>query len=174
MINGDRIGKRFKKIWNRVRDEISRCFIVVLVNPEAPCPNCYYSSAEHASSGQYKPGGPKPFRYGRCPVCGGKGVLEIKIKKKIPGDIVWKGRASAMAKESLLIFDIPGEEDMNIVRIKVDLCYRDIINKADHLIVDGYKCSLYRPLAEAGITTPASLTFYAKTRDKKDEPNKAV
>lgn len=169
-INGERIGNRFKKIWNKVRDEISRCITVVTYNPNAPCPNCYYSSSEHASSGQYKPGGPKPFRYGRCPVCGGKGVLEVKLKKIIPAEIVWKGRASAMAKESLITFYTPGEEDMDIVRIKVGLCYRDKLNKCDHIIVDGYKCSILRPLAEAGIKYKASLTFYAKTRDKKDAP----
>ena len=170
-INGKRIGNRFSKIWNKVRDEISRCFIVVTIIPEDPCPNCYYNSVEHSSSGEYRPGGPTPFRYGRCPVCGGKGVIETKVENKIPGDIVWKGRASVIAKENLITFSTPGEEDMNIVRIKVDLCYRNIINNSDHLIVDGYKCSILKPLAEAGIKYKASLTFYAKTRDKLSESN---
>jgi len=169
MINGDRIGSKYKKIWNRIRDEISRCFTVV-TSTEQECNNCYYSHADHASSGKYKPGGPKPFQYGLCPVCKGTGIISTTSTKTIQGDIVWKGRASAVAKENLLIFDVPGEEDMNIVRIKVALCHRDLISAADYFIVDGYKCVLMKPPAEAGIKYKSSLTFYAKTRDKLDEP----
>jgi hypothetical protein len=168
MLNGSRLGTKYKKIWNKVRDEISRCFYVVTFSRTSVCNNCYYSDADKASSGRYKPGGPVPFNYGRCPVCHGKGVIETKLRKKIKGDIVWKGRASAVAKENLITFYIPGEEDMNIVRIKVGLCHKDLIDNADHIIVDGYKCTILKPLAEAGIQTKASLTFYAKTRDKKD------
>ena len=165
-INGKRIAERYKNIWNKVRDEISRYFTVVIVRTDSECPNCYYSSAENASSGQYKEGGPKPFKYGRCPVCGGKGKITTKLKKEILGDIVWKGRAYAMSKESFIMFDTPGVEYDNIVRIKVGLEYKDLINNAEYLIVDGYKCSFLKPLAESGIKNKATITFYAKTREK--------
>lgn len=167
MLNGRRVGSKFYSIWNKVRDEISRCFIVV-TSIETDCPNCYYNSSEHSSSGRYKPGGPIPFTYGVCPVCKGTGILKDIRETKIKGDIVWKGRASAVAKEGLLTFYTPGEEDMVIVRIKVALKYKELISKSDYMIVDGYKCVLLKPPSEAGIQTKSSLTFYAKTRDKLD------
>lgn len=169
MLNGSRVGSKFYNIWNKVRDEISRCFTAVTV-VESDCPNCYYSKAEHASSGKYKPGGPKPFVYGSCPVCKGKGVVSDVKETIIKGDIVWKGRASAVAKEGLITYFTPGEEDMTIVRIKVALKHRMLIANASYFIVDGYKCVLIKPPSEAGIKKKSSLTFYAKTRDKLDEP----
>ena len=168
MISGKRIGQRYHKLWSRIRHQISRCFKVI-TNITEECPNCYYSQAEKASTGKYKPGGPKPFVHGRCPVCKGKGVLSTITTDTIRGDIVWKGRASAVAKEGLMTFFDPGEEDMVIVRIKVDLCYKHLITNAAYFIVDKAKCVLIKPPSEAGIQRTSSLTFYAKTRDKFDE-----
>ena len=168
MVNGKRIGHKYHKLWTNIRHQISRCFDVI-TRIDEDCPNCYYSQAENASSGKYKSGGPEPFVHGRCPVCKGEGVLSTTRTTTIRGDIVWKGRASAVAKEGLMTFFTPGEEDMVIARVKVDLCHKSLITSADYFIIDKAHCVLVKPPSEAGIQRTSSLTFYVKTRDKFDE-----
>lgn len=45
------------------------------------CTNCMFIYGQ--ASNLYKDGGPEPFSFGICPVCNGKGVLEIQTTEDI-------------------------------------------------------------------------------------------
>jgi hypothetical protein len=53
-------------------------------DPEVtPCPNCKYDGIRKRSTGIYNGTGPEPFVRGRiCPVCRGRGVLEIESETR--------------------------------------------------------------------------------------------
>ncbi len=49
--------------------------LLVFPAVQTECPNCIFDNSTRRSSNKYKPGGPKPFTFGICPVCGGAGII---------------------------------------------------------------------------------------------------
>ena len=47
------------------------------------CNNCVYDSIGRKSANRYAHGGPAPFNFGVCPVCGGEGYKEVESSETI-------------------------------------------------------------------------------------------
>ena len=47
------------------------------------CSNCVYDSIGRKSANKYVHGGPAPFNFGICPICGGSGYKEIESNTTI-------------------------------------------------------------------------------------------
>lgn len=56
------------------------------------CPNCTFNSFGGTSTNVYKSGGPQPFNFGVCPLCGGAGYKEKETTENVRLRIYWSRR----------------------------------------------------------------------------------
>lgn len=59
--------------------EFAKVCTIVYPKVKQECPNCIANVVSQTSTGQYKEGGPQPFTSGGvCPLCQGRGKLEVE------------------------------------------------------------------------------------------------
>lgn len=56
------------------------------------CDNCVLNTIGGVSTNAYRHGGPAPFNFGKCPLCGGNGYHEEEITENINLRIYWEQR----------------------------------------------------------------------------------
>lgn len=62
---------------------VSRYHRVVYPPRRDSCNNCVVNSFAGVSSNVYRSGGPAPFTFGLCPICGGNGYLETENTERV-------------------------------------------------------------------------------------------
>lgn len=80
------------------------------------CNNCVTSNIGGTSTNAYRHGGPAPFNFGSCPLCGGNGYHEEEITGTITLRIYWQPRD--WIKVSSISFP---NADVQVIGYKSDL-----------------------------------------------------
>jgi len=168
MFKRDAIEKKFGRTIKNVIKELSKQIETISIEPDSPCPNCFFDSSTGKSSGVCKnpPGHPNYFKFGRCPVCKGKGVITQENKVCINSSVVWRGANSSGSKENDLIFNDYGFEGRVVARLKTDICYLNLFKSCDYVVVEGIKCTLCNPPIVRGLGGKHVLVVYVCSVDK--------
>ena len=168
------IQRKFGHIIREVVKELSKCIEVVTIEANHECPNCYFSVSEGKSSGVCKkePSDPNYFKFGRCPVCHGDGVIDQEIKVYVNASIFWRGANTSTSDENDLVFNDYGMEGREIVRLKTDVCHLNLFKSCDYVMVDGVKCTLYNPPVVRGLGGKHILVVYVHGADKVEDNEK--
>jgi len=147
-----------KEIRTRFLDLVSELKkpIVVFGQPyKEDCPNCLHDhngeSINQFDSSFAAPVvifgstvSPISFTRGRCPVCHGRGRLESPNISNIYGLVLWNPPSVDPSKGSMVATPA-GLEGKNVVRIKVEKCYYDVIRDCTKIVLDGVDCVLAIP-----------------------------
>ncbi len=70
-------------------NHIGKACTLIMPPKKTTCDNCVTNSFGGQSSNVYKHGGPAPFNFGNCPLCGGNGFKETEVKVPIRLRIYW-------------------------------------------------------------------------------------
>lgn len=70
-------------------DFIGRTCSLVYPPKKEVCSNCTLKPVGASSTNVYRHGGPMPFQFGDCPLCGGNGYKETEITESIRLRIYW-------------------------------------------------------------------------------------
>ena len=73
-------------------DNIGKQCTLVYPSRKIACDNCVTNNIGGSSTNSYRHGGPAPFNFGRCPLCGGNGYHEEEITDTIRLRIYWEHR----------------------------------------------------------------------------------
>jgi hypothetical protein len=184
-INRTRISKRVKekhkKTIRNVISGLSRKVEVYKQPRKLECTNCYYDKFTDSSTGKCKwtptealqqqlalgPGSMlqyKYFKFGRCPVCRGKGYLTIQRRTWADCIVTWDP-GSGGANNSIT-YTPAGTEGSTIVRLKTDPKNYDLFKNSDKIIVDGVECKLSKPPTLRGLGSQAVLIIIAFSTEK--------
>jgi hypothetical protein len=149
-----KLGKEILNKFNTIRREMSRTIIVHSQTEKVDCPNCL-SDYTGASIGEFDSSfvtpvylfdtlvSPISFTMGRCPVCEAKGYLEGSAKTGIKVLVRWNPVGEDARGD---LQNTPaGMEGMNIVQVKADKCYYELLRDCEKVIVDGVTCELLKP-----------------------------
>jgi len=166
----------------RVVKDLSRRVLVYKQPIRQECPNCYYDKLTGRSTGKCRwtleeaeqkqaehelvyPGQIryKWFRVGRCPICLGKGVLEVKRKKWVDCLVVWNP-SDRYSNE--ITFTPAGTEGSTLVQLKTDIKYFDLFKNCEYVEVDGVECKISNPPIVRGLGNHTLLIVTGFTTDK--------
>ena len=70
-------------------NHISRECTIVYPPKRIPCDNCIVKPVGAATTNVYRNGGPAPFSFGSCPLCGGDGYSETEVTDTVRLRIYW-------------------------------------------------------------------------------------
>jgi len=185
---------KHRKAIRDVIKGLSRKVLIYKQSKKLECPNCYYDKLTNRSTGKckwtlqeaidkqavYAAANPdtnadcitrpptniryKWFKYGRCPICNGKGYLEVKRRTWADCLVTWDPSARGAANE--MVYTPAGTEGSTIVQLKTDPKYYDTFKNADYIVVDGINCKISRPPILRGLGVQAVLIIIAFTTDK--------
>jgi hypothetical protein len=167
---------RFKNSIRRVIKGLSRKVLVYKKPIRNECPNCYFDKLTGRSSGkcswtieevEEKNDSTKYkwFSRGRCPICSGRGYLEVKRKVWVSCLITWEPN---MRSSNVVTYTPAGAEGATIVQLKTDTQYHDLFSNCTNMIVDGIECKLSKPPILRGLGSQAVLVIAAFTTQKLD------
>jgi hypothetical protein len=110
-----------------------------------------------------------PIRYkyfvkGRCPVCLGKGYLEVRRKRWVDAVVTWD--PSQRGTGNQMIYTPAGTEGSTIVQLKTDPQYYDLFKNSNRIIIDGVECKMSRPPILRGLGNQSVLIITAFTTEK--------
>jgi hypothetical protein len=73
-------------------DDVHIGNVCTLVYPprRTSCDNCVTNTIGSTSANSYRHGGPAPFNFGNCPLCGGNGYHEEEITGSITLRVYWE------------------------------------------------------------------------------------
>ena len=173
---------RFKRAVRDVIKGLSRKVLIYKQSIKSECDNCYFDKLTGRSTGKCKwtvteaatnqaawealhPGQLryKWFSNGRCPVCRGKGYLEIKRKAWADCLVIWSPE-NRYSNE--LIYTPAGTEGSTLVQLKTDPKYFDTFKNAESVVVDGIECKISRPPILRGLGNQSVLIISAFTTEK--------
>ena len=168
MFKRDAIEKKFGHIIKSVVKELSKCIEIITIEVAHECPNCFIDSVTGKSTGVCKnsPGHPSYFKFGRCPVCRGDGVIEQENKVYVNASIVWRGANTSTSDENDLVFNDYGLEGRAVARLKTDICHLNLFKSCDYIIVEGIECTLYNPPVLRGLGGKHVLVVYVCSVNK--------
>jgi len=184
---------KHRKAIRDVIKGLSRKVLIYKQPIKSECPNCYYDKLTNRSTGKckwtiaeadakqiaYAIGTPnmqqcdtKPptnirykwFKYGRCPVCNGRGYIETKRRTWADCLVIWDPGARGGSNE--MIYTPAGTEGSTVVQLKTDPKYFDTFKNCDYLVIDGINCKISRPPVLRGLGVQAVLIVTAFTTDK--------
>lgn len=70
-------------------NHVGRDCTIVYPPKRIPCNNCIIKPVGAASVNVYRTGGPAPFSFGTCPLCGGDGYSETEVTDTIRLRVYW-------------------------------------------------------------------------------------
>jgi hypothetical protein len=181
---------RFKRAIADVIDGLSRK-VTVYKNPvKNECFNCFYDKATNSSTGKCKwtkeeadskqseyeaAGGMgiryKFFKFGRCPVCKGKGHNEVQRKVFVEALVIWNPEN----RNNYITYTPAGSSGAVLVELKTDPKYIELFSACDKVVVDGMNCKLSKVPVIRGIGGGAVLVvtlFTIHEDNEKDIFNK--
>jgi len=167
--------ERFQKTIRSVVDGLSRKVLIYKQPVKSECPNCYFDKMTNRSTGKCKWTAAqanakndetryKYFRFGRCPICYGKGYLETLRRAWVKCIVNWN--PSERRGGNLITHTPAGTEGSTVVRLKCDPKYYDEFKNCSKLEVDGVECRVSRPPTLRGLGTQALLIVFAFTTEK--------
>ena len=132
---------KYKQIVNDLRtQDIGVIIYIVSAATQNFCNNCFWDSVGQRSTGQYNGTGPKPFTNGKCPVCKGTGKIGIPQQKRaVKATRVW-------LKQDTNSKTVAGTIDNNIVRLRLPLGYKTLIDQCEYIEVDNIKMEVDRDM----------------------------
>ena len=71
-------------------DHIGRLCTIIYPPTKESCVNCTFNNIGGTSTNVYLHGGPAPFNFGKCPMCGGNGYRESENTDTIRLRIYWR------------------------------------------------------------------------------------
>lgn len=163
------INSRFAEL----RKDFARVITVFGAPEKYDCPNCI-ASIEDNSLNVYDSSfvtpvvifgntiTPTPFTRGRCPICYGKGYLEHESSTGVKALVRWN--PPDFQPHGSMINTSGGLEGKDVVRVKVDKCYYEVLRDCVHVYVSGVKCELLvPPVYRSGGVLDYSVTAYLVT-----------
>jgi hypothetical protein len=175
--------ERYKQAMRDVVDGLGRKVLIYKQPILSECPNCYFDKMTNRSTGKCKWTSTqamqkqdeweadgnntiryKYFKFGRCPVCHGKGYLEAQRKTWANCIVNWN--PSERRGGNLITYTPAGTEGSTVVRLKCDPKYYDAFKNSSKLVIDGIECKLSRPPVLRGLGTQTLLIVYAFTTEK--------
>jgi hypothetical protein len=172
---------RHKRTIRSVIKGLGRAVIVYKQPVKQECPNCYYDKFTDRSTGKCKwtaveaiaqqaahevanPGEIRYryFKFGRCPVCRGRGLIEIHRRKYVDCLVTW----DPGARNNSVTYTPAGTEGSTIVQLKTDPKYYDLFKDSSKIVVDGVDCKISRPPTLRGLGVQAVLVISAFTTEK--------
>ena len=174
----NRISQKAKRNFQRgIRNVIkglSRRVLIHMHSKKSECPNCHFDKFVNRSTGVCKWTAPevlkkndstkyKYFLRGRCPVCAGKGYLEVLRKRWVDCLVVWNPQNRY---GNTMNYTPAGSEGSTLVLLKTDPNYFDLFKNCDRIIVDGVGCRLSSPPLLRGLGNQSVLTIMAFTTEK--------
>ena len=117
-------------------DHIGRACTVVYPPKRTACVNCL-NPVGSSSSNVYRHGGPMPFSFGSCPLCGGGGYSEEETTESIRLRVYWSRAdwikiAGSIVVEDAEVMIIGYMTDLPKVRQAANLLLADDNNEADY------------------------------------------
>jgi hypothetical protein len=85
-------------------DMIGRNCLLIYPPKRTPCVNCVKPVGTSTTS-VYRHGGPQPYSFGNCPLCGGAAFKEVEVTGTMRMRIYWDKSAWLKIGESTLIAD---------------------------------------------------------------------
>ena len=165
---------RFKNSIREVIKGFSRKVVVYKQPIQNICLNCYFDKLTGRSSGKccwtmeevaakndstkYK-----WFKNGRCPICSGKGYIEIKRKVCISCLVTWEPDTRS---GNTITYTAAGVEGATLVQLKTDPKYYDLFKNCSSIVVDSVACKLSKPPILRGLGNQSVLVVIAFTTDK--------
>ena len=70
-------------------NHLSRECTIIYPPKRTPCNNCTVKPVGASSTNVYRNGGPAPFSFGACPLCGGDGYSETEVTDTVRLRIYW-------------------------------------------------------------------------------------
>lgn len=149
--------------------------VLVYKNPiKNECPNCYFDKLTGRSTGKCRwtieevelkndSTKYKWFIKGRCPICSGKGYLEVRRKVWISGLVTWEPN---MRFDNAITYTPAGVEGATLVRIKTDPKYYDLFKNCVGIVIDNMECKLSKPPILRGLGNDSVLVIIAFTTEK--------
>lgn len=171
MFDRDAVQRKFGYILKEVIKELSKCITVITISEQQECPNCYIDTVTGKSTGVCKHGPEHDnyFKFGRCPVCKGEGVIEYENEVYTNVLVTWKGAGSSSSSQNDLVFNDYGMQGMCIAKLKTDICHLNLFKSCDYVIVDGVKCTVYNPPVIRGLGGKHVLIVYVHGDDKLED-----
>jgi len=168
MFKRDAIEKKFGRIVKNIIKELSKAIEIITINEHSECPNCFIDSVTGKSTGVCKnpPGHPDYFKYGRCSICKGEGIIETEDKDCINASVVWRGANTSTSDENDLVFNDYGLEGRSVARLKTDICHLNLFKSCDYVVVEGVECTLYNPPVVRGLGGKHILVVYVCSVNK--------
>ena len=181
----NRISKRVKekhqKAIRNIIKGLSRKVEVYQQPKRVECFNCHYDKYTDSSTGkckytpaqaiikqqEWEDAGNVTVRYkyflkGRCPICHGRGYLEILRKTWIDALVTW----DPSARGNSISYTPAVSEGSTIVALKTHPKYFDLLKNSKKIIVDGIECKMSKPPLLRGLGTQAILIISAFTTEK--------
>jgi hypothetical protein len=175
------------KYQNRIRDAVidglGRDVLVYKQPIKSECPNCYYDKLTDKSTNEckwtlresiqkqhdYEASGGTGLRYkyfarGRCPVCKGKGYLEVQRRAWAKCKVTWD--PSVRGYENATVYTAAGTEGSTIVELKTHPKYYNLFKDSTKIIIDGVECKLSRAPILRGLGNQALMIVTAFTTEK--------
>lgn len=167
--------ERYRRAIRDVIDGLGRKVVIYKQPTKAECPNCYFDKMTNRSTGECKwtssqaeakndPSRYKYFKFGRCPICLGKGYLETHRKARATCIVNWN--PSERRGGNLIMHTPAGTEGSTVVRLKTHPKHFDAFKNCKKLLVDGVECKVSRPPTMRGLGTQAVLVVFAFTTEK--------
>lgn len=171
---GFKTKNRFKNSIRGVIKGLSRKVLVYKEPIKNECANCYFDKLTGRSTGKCRwtieeveskndPTKYKWFLSGRCPICGGRGYLEIKRKVWVSCLITWEPN---MRFDNSITYTPAGVEGATIVQLKTDVKYHELFRGCVGITVDDIECKLSKPPTFRGLGNKSVLVIVAFTTEK--------
>jgi len=172
-----------RRIRDAVIDGLGRNVLVYKQPIKSECPNCYYDKLTDKSineckwtlreaiqkQNEYEQSGGTGLRYkyfakGRCPVCKGKGYLEVHRRAWAKCKVTWD--PSVRGYENATVYTAAGTEGSTIVELKTHPKYYNLFKDSTKIIVDGVECKLSRAPVLRGLGNQSLMIVTAFTTEK--------
>lgn len=172
-----------KRIRDFVIDGMGRSVEIFRQPLKSECPNCFYDKLTDRSTGEvkwtlseaiqkqsdYEASGAIGLRYkffvkGRCPVCSGRGFLEVQRRTYVQCKVTWE--PSLPGSTNNIVFTAAGTEGSTILELKTHPKYQDTFKNCLQVKVDGIICKISKPPIIRGLGNQALLIVTLFTTEK--------
>lgn len=181
----DKVKRKFQTAIRDVVKGLSRSVLIYKQPIKNECPNCYYDKLTDSSTGkckwelaeaqakqqEWEASGNIVLRYkyflrGRCPVCLGKGFVEIQRRTWADCLVTWD--PGTRGHGNVFTMTPAGTEGSTIVQLKTEPKHFNTFKNCTRIVVDNVECKLSKPPVMRGLGNQALLIITAFTTEKPD------
>ena len=129
----DEVFTKYKEFGDAMINQLGINCKVVYPPKRENCVNCVYDPIGKKSANRYRHGGPKPFNFGRCPMCGGNGFKEVESEEVVKLRVYYDYRD--FVKVDGVSINAPGER-VQIIGYLTDM---HKVRRANEIIINSDK-----------------------------------